>query len=115
MIDLNTINKIYLSNGYTDLRIGIDGLASHVKCNLKMDPFDSSLYIFCNKTKDKIKILHFEKTGFWIYYKRIETGRIKWPKNATENKITKQQLLWLLDGLFVTQKPLPECVSRHVI
>ena len=78
MIDLNTINKIFVSPGYTDLRMGIDGYAYLVEQVFSKNPFDNTLYLFCNKARDKIKILHFEHDGFWLYYKRIETGTIKW-------------------------------------
>lgn len=111
MIDLNTINKIYISPGYTDLRVGIDGLISIVKYNLQKDPFDGSLFIFCNKAKDKIKILHFEYSGFWIYYKRFETGRIKWPSSKVDQCITKSDLNMLIQGMIILQKPMPECTA----
>lgn len=115
MIDLTTINKIYISPGYTDLRMGIDGYASLVEQVFKMSPFDNSLYLFCNKQRDKIKILHFEHDGFWLYYKRIETGRIKWPKNDELTEIEIRQLRWLFDGLKVNQKALKRCNATRVI
>ena len=115
MIDLTSINKIYISPGYTDLRIGIDGYASLVQEVFKQSPFDNSLYLFCNKQRDKIKILHFQYDGFWLYYKRIETGRIKWPKNDELTEIEIRQLRWLFDGLKVSQKALKKCNATRVI
>lgn len=115
MIDLTSINKIYISPGYTDLRMGIDGYASLVQEVFKLSPFDNSLYLFCNKQRDKIKILHFEYDGFWLYYKRIETGRIKWPKNDELTEIEIRQLRWLFDGLKVSQKALKKCNATRVI
>ena len=115
MIDLTSINKIYISPGYTDLRMGIDGYASLVQEVFKLSPFDNSLYLFCNKQRDKIKILHFEYDGFWLYYKRIETGRIKWPKNDELTEIEIRQLRWLFDGLKVSQKALKQCNATRVI
>lgn len=115
MIDLNYINKIYISPGYTDLRLGIDGLATKVKNILKKDPFDNSLYLFCNTSRNKIKILHFEETGFWIYYKRFETGTIKWPKDELDLCITIQDFKYLLDGYIILQKPMPKCTARIVL
>lgn len=115
MIDLKTINKIYISPGYTDLRVGIDGLALLVRNKLDNDPFDNSLYIFCNKKRDKIKILHFEQTGFWIYYKRFEIGKIKWPLNEIDLCITPTDFKWLLQGLIIRQKPIKHCDNRLII
>lgn len=115
MIDLKTINKIYISPGYTDLRIGIDGLTLLVKNKLNEDPFDGSLFIFCNRTRDRIKILHFEYNGFWVYYKRFETGKIKWPLNEINLCITTTDFKWLLQGLLIRQKPMKSCESRLII
>lgn len=115
MIDLNTIKKIYIMPGYTDLRLGIDGYAAIVEYQFNNNPFYGSLYIFCNKQRDKIKILHFEYDGFWLYYKRLETGRIKWPKNDQITNIETRQLRWLLDGLKVEQKALKKCEANQII
>lgn len=116
MIDLTNINKIYLVPGATDLRLGIDGYSVIVQLAFNMNPLDGSLYLFCNKTHNKIKILHFEENGFWLYYKRIETGTLKWPKDSTEIKnISAKQLRWLLDGLKINQKSLPDCKAKRVI
>lgn len=116
MIDLNNINKIYISPGITDLRMGIDGYAMIVQAIFHKNPFDNSLYIFCNKQHNKLKILHFEGCGFWLYYKRIETGTIKWPKNQDEVKeIDIRQFKWLLEGLKVDQKALKDCKATSII
>lgn len=115
MIDLSNINKIYISPGSTDLRMGIDGYASIIQQVFHNNPFDGSLYIFCNKNHNKLKILHFEHDGFWLYYKRIETGTIKWPKTDVLTNIEKRQLLWLLDGLKINQKALKKCDSKVII
>lgn len=97
MLDLNNINKIYISPGYTDLRMGIDEYAALVEEVFGKNPFDISLYLFCNKTRDKIKILHFEHDGFWLYYKRIEKGHIKWPNKPLLKEIEIRQFRWLFD------------------
>ena len=115
MIDLNNINKIYIVPGSTDLRLGIDGYAAIVQTKFNGSPFDGSLYIFCNKNHNKIKILHFEHDGFWLYYKRIETGTIKWPKTDVLTDIEKRQLKWLLEGLKINQKALKKCEAKYVI
>ena len=69
---------------YTPIRISIDGLASLVKHRFKLDPFSSNLYVFCNRQKDKIKVLHWQETGFTLWYKRLERGRFRWPDNSNE-------------------------------
>ena len=101
---LNIINsdQAYFACGSTDLRKSIDGLAAIVQMRFKLDPFLKSLFIFCNKNRDKIKILQWEYTGFWLHYKRLKKGKFKWPstENQVEN-ITERELRWLLDGLSI--------------
>lgn len=115
MIDLSSINKIYIIPGYTDLRLGIDGYAAIVEGKFNQVPTDGSLFLFCNKNRNKVKVLHFEYDGFCMYYKRLETGHIKWPKNDVLAEIEKRQLRWLLDGLKIEQKALKKCDIKHVI
>jgi transposase len=63
------------------------------------------MFIFCNRHKNKVKILYWDKTGFWLLYKRLEESKFIWPKNNDEAKlISKKQLEWLLDGLSIEQK-----------
>ncbi len=112
MIDLTNINKIYITPGYTNFQLHINGLVALVSGKLNRDPFDGSLFIFCNKGRDRIKVLHFERDGFWLYYKRFETGKIKWPLSELDQCITKNDLKMLLQGMIILQKPMPECLAR---
>ncbi len=99
MIDLNDVKNIYVACGYTDLRKGIDGYASIADGKLKLNPFDNALFIFCNRAKNKIKILHYEAGSFWLYYKRVEKTKINWPISQVGIEITKNQVKGLLRGL----------------
>ncbi|MCT4507215.1 MAG: IS66 family insertion sequence element accessory protein TnpB [Tepidibacter sp.] len=83
----------------------------------KLDPFSNSLFIFCNRNKDKIKILQWEHSGFWLYYKRLEKGKFNWPMNENQVKtITQRELRWLLDGLSLEQpKALKKVPQRCLI
>lgn len=106
MIRFEDINAIYICTGATDLRKGIDGYASIVQSEFELSPFDSSLYIFCNRQHNKIKCLYWDGTGFWLLYKRLEKGHFKW-NNTGDRKaveITSQQVKWLLEGLKMEQK-----------
>lgn len=77
MLGVTSIDKVYLACGNTDLRKSIDGLAAIVQEEFKLDLFSSCLFVFCNRARDKIKILHWENNGFWLYYKRLERGNFK--------------------------------------
>lgn len=91
---------IYLYRDAVDFRKSINGLAIIVEQALARSPFDPGLFLFANKNRDKIKILYWDKTGFALWYKRLEKHRFKWPiKNATlEMTLSEQQLHHLLKG-----------------
>ena len=78
MLNIDKVNTVYLACGATDLRRSIDGLALVVQTELKLNPFEKALFVFCNKQMNKLKILHFDE-GFWLYYYRLEKNRFKWP------------------------------------
>ena len=105
MIGFSDIPTIYLIQGYTDLRKGIDGYASLIQNHHNLEVFQDSLFIFCNRHRDKIKCLYWDGTGFWLLYKRLEKGHFKWCSKEDDSlSITHQQLSWLLDGLKIEQK-----------
>jgi len=64
------VNQVFLACGSTDMRKSIDGLAVLVKEGLGLDPFAPALFVFCNRQRDKVKVLHWEHNGFWLYYRR---------------------------------------------
>jgi len=108
--------RVYLACGATDMRNSIDGLASLVKYQFKLDPFSSSLYVFCNRQKDKIKVLYWQETGFTLWYKRLERGRFRWPDNSNEiMAVSDRQLSWLLDGLALEQPKAHKEVTARVM
>lgn len=77
--------KIYIAAGYTDLRRGIDGLASIIKFNFQLDPYEKDiLFLFCGRRSDRIKGLVWEGDGFLLLYKRLELGGFSWPRTKEE-------------------------------
>lgn len=108
MIDLNTIDHIYLVAGYTDLRKAADGCSAIVQYDLKMNPFSKDIFLFCNRAKNTIQIIEWDKNGFWLHKKKlIGKDRYRWPKVPEEMKsliLDERQFEWLLQGLEVTQK-----------
>lgn len=116
MIDFNKVNEIYLATGSTDLRKSINGYSVMVQEKYQLSPFIDAMFIFCNKPKDKIKILYWDGTGFWLLYKRLENGKFHWPRNKDEVRlINKKQLEWLLDGLSIEQKNYHEKVNYEYV
>lgn len=88
------------------MRKSIDGLAIIVQMSFKLDPFSHAIFVFCNSKRDKIKLLYWQNNGFWLYYRRLERGRFKWPDHLEDKvmPITERELRWILDGLDIHQK-----------
>lgn len=108
--DISTAEKIYIATGYTDMRKSIDGLAAIVQQNFQLNPFQNSLFLFCGRKRDRMKVLYWEGDGFVLLYKRLENGSFKWPKDTEAVKsITFQEFRWLLEGLSVYQ---PKAVKK---
>lgn len=98
---------IYLAIGATDFRKQISSLVSLVHLQFGLDPFAaSSVFLFCNKKKDSIKVLRYDKNGFVLANKKLlEKMKFQWPKDTKNVKeISKQQVEWLLQGLEIEQK-----------
>ncbi|ERJ12624.1 IS66 family insertion sequence element accessory protein TnpB [Haloplasma contractile] len=118
MITRQKIKSVYLACGFADLRKSIDGLALIVQESFDLDPFSPSLFVFCNRNKDKLKILHWEHNGFWLYYRRLERGKFKWPTDDNEQniKIKPKEFEWILDGYEVRQgKAFKEVNQRKIV
>lgn len=105
---LSNIDRIYLAYGATDFRKQISSLCSIVQNTFNMNPYDRSAYIFCNRKRNSIKVLCYDKNGFILAQKTLldtEKMKFKWPRNSKELQlINKQQLTWLLSGLKIEQK-----------
>lgn len=105
--DITIANHIYIVTGYTDMRRSIDGLIAVIVDQLHLEPDTTSLFLFCGRRCDRIKILMKEPDGFVILYKRLDaniSGRFRWPRNSSEvQNITWQQFDWLMSGLEIEQ------------
>lgn len=96
-------SEIYIACGYTDLRNGIDGLATKIKEEFNLSPFQNDvLFLFCGRRSDRMKALVWEGDGFILLYKRLEAGRFKWPRNVDElRNLAPEQFRRLLEGFTV--------------
>src|SRR5690554_2705992 len=95
---------IYLYKQPVDFRKSINGLSAIVEAEMDRSPFSGAVFVFCNRQRDKLKVLYWDKTGFCLWYKRFEKAKFKWPRNMPGSTITltEQQWAWLLDGLDIT-------------
>jgi hypothetical protein len=83
--------RVYLACGATDMRKSINGLSLMVQENFCLDPFGTSLFVFCNKKQDRLKILEWDGDGFWLYFKRLEKGHFRWPSPGEEPVMTHRR------------------------
>lgn len=91
---------IYLHTAPVDFRKSVNGLLVIIETELDMNAFTGALFLFTNRKQDKLKCLFWDKTGFALYYKRLEKHKFKWPKlnDMDTLRLTEQQLNWLLGG-----------------
>ena len=100
--------KVYLHRDPVDFRYGMNSLSILVEQGMHLNPMDSSLYIFGNRRRDRIKIIGWDGSGFWLMTKRLEASRFIWPDRKTEVVTMTTDLLHaLLDGDDITT------IQRH--
>lgn len=107
--------KVYLHREAIDFRVGINGLAALVELALGLDPFAQAVYVFRNRSRDRVKILAWNRNGFWLMMKRLEEDRFIWPDVATVPTLSIEELHWLLDGIdLAVVRKHPERVYARV-
>ena len=105
MLNVTNAMKIYVYTPVADMRKGIDGLSGIVRSELGGDPTDGSLFVFINRRRDRMKILHFEGGGFWLYYRVLEAGTFEEVQGLDGSScilIDGTQLTMLLSGVSLT-------------
>lgn len=96
--------SIYLHREPVDFRKSINGLCVLVQESMELDVFSASLFVFGNCGRDKIKILFWDKTGFCLFYKRLERDKFKWPRKGDMTmSLSSEQFEWLLRGLDIAK------------
>jgi hypothetical protein len=97
---------VYLCCGFTDFRKSINGLMYIIQNDFQLDPFIDALFVFCNKSRNRIKILEWDTDGFWLYYKRLERGHFSWPKDGNDKKmsLTSEELSCLIGSAKLEKK-----------
>ena len=99
----NYFAGIYIVCGYTDLRYGIDSLATIIENRFHMNLFiPNTLFLFCGRSASKIKGLLWEGDGFLLLYKRVDCGHFTWPRNSSElRSMSPEQFRWLMQGFAI--------------
>lgn len=101
MLTLPPSVKVFLAAGATDLRKSFDGLSGLAKGALAEDPLSGHLFVFCNRTRTRLKILYFDGSGLWVFAKRLEKGTFSWPEagDAARIELRASELALLVGGI----------------
>lgn len=101
MLSIPPTVPIFLYTQPTDMRKGFDGLSGIVRSEFKADPQDGSLFLFINRRRDRLKILHWDGGGYWLYYKLLQAGTFEViaSEDQCTTRIDSTQLAMLLGGV----------------
>lgn len=107
--------KIWLYPSPVDFRKQIDGLVVLVSDQLDLNPTSGELFLFRDRLGKKLKILWWDSNGFWLFYKRLEKGKLQFPKPGAETLfLSRDQFYWLLSGLdYTNQQGNPVVQAKH--
>jgi transposase len=106
MFGFGPATRIYLAVGATDLRKSFEGLFGLVRDKLLCSPLSGHVFLFCNRQRNRLKLIFFDGSGLWICAKRLEEGRFTWPQAGdAQGKVvlTHEELTLLLSGIDLTQ------------
>ena len=100
MLNIGTGAKVFLVAGVTDMRKSFDTLAAVVRSVIHDDPLSGHLFVFCNRRRDRLKVLLWEESGFWLMAKRLEKGTFIWPESSRGKvEYSTAELAAMLAGL----------------
>lgn len=105
MFALTTEHRFLLYSEPTDMRKSFDGLCGIVSLHFGMEATNGMVFVFVNKQRNKVKLLHWMGSGFVLYYKRLEEGTFELPKYAVQDgriSLSYSQMVLLIDGLSIT-------------
>lgn len=108
MLSFPSSIRIFIARHPVDFRKAHDGLVAIVRDQFGDDPFDGSVFVFLNRRFDRVKVIHWDRDGLWLHYKRLEEGRFKLRLDGTEDRveIARPQLAMLLDGIDLERRKI---------
>jgi transposase len=100
MLSLPPAVRIFVATQPTNLHLSFDRLAALAREVIHQDPCSGHLFVFRNRRGDRVKILVWDRSGFCLWYKRLEQGVFHFPAaHATHLEVEAPELLLLLDGI----------------
>lgn len=106
MLPVHSGLKFYLYRHPTDMRKSFEGLCGIIQTRLGSDPLSGDVYVFLNRRRDRIKLLVWDRSGFWIFYKRLEKGPFQLPVIAADQSsvdLPYEELMLILEGIDLTR------------
>ena len=113
-LDLKKYPHIYIAPGYTDMRQGINGLSALVQYQFRLDPLgEGSIFMFCGRKRDRIKVLTHDQDGYVLLYKRTFKGRYQWPMSEEEVRaLSPYEFRQLLGGYSMESSIDTDAIKR---
>lgn len=102
MLSLGSSHRYYLYCGVTDMRKGFDGLSALVRSSMGGNPLSGDVFIFVNRRRDRMKLLVWDRSGFVLWYKRLEQGTFEMPGNKSGDGsigLSWEKLVMILEGV----------------
>ncbi len=105
MRSFRSFDMIFLHRSPVDGRKQINGLTAIIQGSMDQNPFGTGIFIFISKSRDVLRMIYWDKSGFAMWTKRLEKEKFRWPSKMEVNilQLSTQQLSWLLDGLDITK------------
>ena len=99
MLGIGSVHTIVISRTPTDMRKSFDGLCGCVEQAFHQDPLNGNLFVFFNRRCTRVKMLLWDRNGFWIFAKRLESGTFSLRSVTEKQQIDMAELLCILDGI----------------
>jgi len=116
MLSLPSAIRIFVARDAVDFRKAHDGLLAVIRDAFGDDPFDGSLFVFLNRSRDRVKLLQWDRDGFWLHYKRLEQGTFKLDvkADAPRCEIDRVHLAMLIEGIDLKKQKIRQPLSRSL-
>ena len=101
MLSIPPSTRVFLARGATDVRKSFDGLSALAQSVLGQNPLSGHLFVFCNRRRDRLKVLYWDTSGFCILHKRLEQGTFSWPHDDLPSalEVASRELSLVLAGV----------------
>ena len=115
MLSLSSNQRIFAATSPVDFRKGFDGLVAIVRASFGEDPFSGNLFCFFNRRRDRVKLLVWDRNGFWLFYKRLERGTFERVVGAASRvEFDRAQMSMLLEGIDTKKTSFRRHFARDV-